>query len=199
MNFAAPYPSRHPTVFGGDMVATSHSLAAQAGLSMLARGGNAVDAERVTMPGHAYSLERIAASQGEEFYRGELAARMVAHAAAHGGALSADDLARHRADWVGTIAQPAFGAEIHEIPPNGQGIATLIALGLLAGLGIGADPVDDVATVHLMIEATKLALADVAAYVGDPEAMRVTASALLDPAYLAERAGLIDRDRAGDP
>jgi gamma-glutamyltranspeptidase/glutathione hydrolase len=336
MNFAAEYPSRRPTVFGGDMVATSQSLAAQAGLSILARGGNAIDAaiatamtltvveptgngiggdafaivwdgtrlhglnasgraprawtpdrfagrsampetgwesvtvpgavsawielwrcfgsleldilaapairyardgfqvtpivaalwkagadrlrtqpgfaetflrdgkapavgERVTLPGHAYSLERIVASQGEDFYRGELAERMIAHASAHGAALHEDDLAGHKADWVGTIALSAFGVEIHEIPPNGQGIATLIALGILEKLGLGSDPVDDIATVHLMIEATKLALADVSVHVGDPDAMRVPASALLDSGYLAERGKLVDRDKAGDP
>src|SRR6185503_11381650 len=84
--------------------------------TFLSAGNPPAPGERVTMPSHANSLERIAASEGEDFYRGELAERMIAHALANGGALHADDLAGHKADWVGTIAQAAFGAEIHEIP-----------------------------------------------------------------------------------
>ena len=102
-------------------------------------------------------------------------------------------------DWCGTLTQPFAGSILHEIPPNGQGIAALMALGMLEALGLGKQPVDHVATVHCAIEAMKLALADLDHYNADPAAMRVAPSALLDPGYLAERARMIDPQRAGDP
>ena len=148
---------------------------------------------------HANTLEAIATSHGDAFYRGPLAQAMVAHAKAHGGALTEDDLAKHTADWCGTLAQAFAGSVVHEIPPNGQGIAALMALGMLESLGIGQQPVDHVDTVHCAIEAMKLALADLYQYNADPAAMRVAPSALLAPGYLAERAKLIDLQRAGDP
>jgi len=88
---------------------------------------------------------------------------------------------------------------VHEIPPNGQGIVTLITLGILGNLGIGADPVDDVETVHLAIEATKLALADADQHVAETSHMAFDPTALLAPDYLAGRASLVDRRRAGLP
>ena len=91
------------------------------------------------------------------------------------------------------------GAAIHEIPPNGQGISALIALGIAEQAGIGAHGVDAVETLHLAIEATKLAIVDTTEYVADPGHLRLAPADLLAPAYLAGRAALIDRDRAGDP
>src|SRR5690606_9867605 len=149
--------------------------------------------------GHARTLEAIVASEGEDFYRGALARAMVAHAQAHGGALALEDLDAHRADWVGTVSQRFGDSVVHEIPPNGQGIAALIALGILDQLGLGDRPVDDVDTLHLMIEATKLGMVDADAHVAEESAMRFAPQALLDPAYLAERAALVDRQTAGDP
>ncbi|MFN3472970.1 MAG: gamma-glutamyltransferase family protein [Blastomonas sp.] len=150
-------------------------------------------------PAHADTLEEIAYSNGDSFYRGRLAQEIARHAAAHGGALCLADLAEHRADWVHTLAQPYAGAVVHELPPAGQGIATLIGLGILSAIGGGAPGVDSIEEVHRSIEATKLGLADLYQFVGAPEAMAVTAEALLDPSYLADRARLIDPDRAGDP
>ena len=148
---------------------------------------------------HASSLEQIADSRGEAFYRGVLAERMVAHSKAHDGAMSLEDLASHTADWCGTIEQPFAGSAIHEIPPNGQGIAALMALGMLEALGVGDAPVDHPDTLHLSIEAMKLAFADLYEFHGDIDTMRHSTAALLDPDYLAERAKLIDPKHAGDP
>jgi gamma-glutamyltranspeptidase/glutathione hydrolase len=152
-------------------------------------------------PDQARTLEAIAASGGEAFYRGALADAMVAHARAHGGLLESADLAEHRADWVGTLATAWQGTELHEIPPNGQGLAALIALGILRHVrGFDALEVDSVPWLHLQIEATKLALADAERYVADPDFMtEVAAADLLDDGYLAERARLIDPARAGEP
>ena len=113
--------------------------------------------------------------------------------------MTEDDLANHTVDWCGTLAQPFAGSVVHEIPPNGQGIGALMALGMLEALGIGGQAVDHVDTVHCAIETMKLALADLYHYNADPAAMRVAPSVLLDPGYLAERARLIDPQRAGDP
>ena len=150
-------------------------------------------------PPLAQSLEAIAETEGAAFYRGALAEKIAAFAAAHGAVLSVDDLAAHEAEWCGTISQSFAGCAVHEIPPNGQGIATLMALGLLEATGIGDRPVDSVETVHLAIEATKLALADSARFVADPAAMEVSPANLLDPAYLSSRAALISPHSAGDP
>jgi gamma-glutamyltranspeptidase/glutathione hydrolase len=85
---------------------------------------------------------------------------------------------------------------LHEIPPNGQGIAALIALGILRRFDLGSLPADSVASQHLQIEAMKLAFADVHRYVAEPAGMEVTPAQMLDDAYLAERARLIDPQRA---
>jgi gamma-glutamyltranspeptidase / glutathione hydrolase len=152
--------------------------------------------ELVTLPDHSATLEMIASTNGEAFYRGELAARLEAHAAANGGVMRASDLAAHRADWVQTINGAYRGYTIDEIPPNGQGIVALIALGILEQFDMPSLPVDSADCVHLQIEAVKLAFADAQAYVADIDHMPVGPERLLDREYLRQRAMLIDRKRA---
>jgi gamma-glutamyltranspeptidase / glutathione hydrolase len=152
--------------------------------------------ELVSLPDHAATLEMIATTNGEAFYRGELAAKLEAHASVNGGAMRASDLAAHRADWVGTISGGYRGYTVHEIPPNGQGIVALIALGILEYFDMASFAVDSADSVHLQIEAVKLAFADAQAYVSDIEHMTVGPEGLLDEDYLRQRATLIDRDRA---
>lgn len=160
-------------------------------------GGRAPKAgELVRLADHATTLEKIAATHGEAFYRGELAQTMAAHAAAHGAVLRADDLAAHRADWVGTISAGYRGYTAHEIPPNGQGIVALIALGILEHFEMAALPADSADSVHLQVEAIKLAFADAQAYVADVDHMAPDPHTLLDRDYLDQRAALIDRARA---
>ncbi|MCB1498932.1 MAG: gamma-glutamyltransferase family protein [Bauldia sp.] len=175
-------------------------LAGQPGFdAFLIEGRAPRPGELFRLPALAESLAAIAASEGEAFYRGALAERMVAHARAHGGAITEADFAAETPDWVETLSVDFAGAAIHEIPPNGQGISALIALGIAERAGIGRYGVDAVETVHVAIESTKLAMADAAEYVADPRHLRLDPADLLDPAYLAGRAGLIDRTRAGDP
>lgn len=150
-------------------------------------------------PALAVTLELIADTNGDAFYRELLAAKVAAASRAAGGALDEQDLAAHRCDWVGTVSHPYAGFEVHEIPPNGQGVAALIALGLLEARGLSALTVDSADAVHLQIEAMKLALADTYRHVADPQAMAVDAKALLDDAYLEARAASIDMRRAGCP
>lgn len=160
-------------------------------------GGRAPHAgELVRFPDHAATLEKIATTNGEAFYRGELAARLEQHATAHGGAMRASDLAAHRADWVDTIGIDYRGYTIHEIPPNGQGIAALIALGILEHFDLASHAPDSADSVHLQIEAVKLAFADAQTYVADIDHMPLRPERLLDKDYLAQRAALIDPKQA---
>lgn len=152
--------------------------------------------ELFAFPDHAATLELIAATNGEAFYRGELATRLEAHATAHGGVMRASDLAAHRADWVGTINGTYRGYTIHEIPPNGQGIVALIALGILEQFDMSSLPADSADSVHLQIEAVKLAFADAQAHVTDIDHMPLHPKRLLGKEYLKQRATLIDRKRA---
>jgi gamma-glutamyltranspeptidase/glutathione hydrolase len=123
---------------------------------------------------------------------------MVAHAKAHGALHTLDDFARHTADWVVPLALDYAGTDVREIPPNGQGIAALMALGILANFDLASLRPDSVESQHLQIEAMKLAFADAHRYVSDPRTMTVSPAALLDGSYLAARAKLIDRGRAQD-
>ncbi|MCJ9713094.1 gamma-glutamyltransferase, partial [Bordetella hinzii] len=147
----------------------------------------------------ARTLREIAETGGESFYRGALAEKIAAFARQTGGALTAEDLAAHRPEWVEPISQGFRGYRLHEIPPNGQGISALIALGLLEQFDLEAMGRDSADYYHVSIEAMKLAFADLHHHVADPAHMRVDAAALLDPAYLAERARLIRMDQAAAP
>lgn len=167
--------------------------------TFLPRGRAPLPGERFSMPEAAATLRRIGATHGEDFYRGETAAALAAHAAAHGGSMTEDDLAGFAPAWVGTIAKDFGSHSLHEIPPNGQGIAALMALGMLRQFDLGRFPVDSLESQHLQIEAMKLAFADTYRWVGDPQAMtEVRPQDLLDDGYLAERARLIDPGRAQD-
>lgn len=146
----------------------------------------------------ARTLRLIAETNGEAFYRGEIAEATAAFARETGGAITAADFAAYAPEWVDTISMDYAGHTLHEIPPNGQGIAALIALGILKQFDLASLPVDSAESHHLQIEAMKLAFADTYRYVSDARTMKVQASEMLDPAYLAERAKLIDRRKAQD-
>lgn len=147
----------------------------------------------------AATLRTIAETTGEAFYRGPLAEKIAAFAARHEAALTADDMAAHRCDWVGTLALEFDGATLHEIPPNGQGIVALMALGILAHTPIRDFDPDDVLALHYQWEALKLAFRDSTAYLADKPHMRdITPDDLLSPDYLARRAREISPERARD-
>jgi gamma-glutamyltranspeptidase/glutathione hydrolase len=163
-------------------------------------GGRAPKAgELVKRPDIARSLQLIAETKGEAFYHGVLAQEIAAFARANGAALTEDDLAAHQNDWCGTVSSTYGDVALHEIPPNGQGIAACMALGMLRHLRLERFEPDSVEAIHLQIEAMKLALADAEAYVADPAAMvDVKAAHLLDAGYLESRARLVDEARAQD-
>ncbi|MCZ6834707.1 MAG: gamma-glutamyltransferase family protein [Planctomycetota bacterium] len=147
---------------------------------------------------HARTLEEIAESKGESFYRGALAEKIDAHAKATGGLLTADDLALHDTDWVRPIEMDYKGYTLHEIPPNGQGLAALLMVGILRNLPVAENDVDSAQSIHFQLEAMKLAFADAHRYIADPAWMDVRVEDLLDPGYLESRANLVDPDRAQD-
>jgi len=164
-----------------------------------APGGEAPRAgDFVRLPDHGATLESIAQTGARSFYEGELADRIDGAAKAGGGALRKSDLVRHQARWVRPISIDYKGWRLHEIPPNGQGIVALIALGILRHLDVDRHPVDSPESLHLQIEAMKAAFADGHRYVADPAYMDVDPVALLDDAYLRSRARLIDPTRAQD-
>ncbi len=155
--------------------------------------------EKFSFPAQAKTLQRIAETRGEAFYQGDLAEKIAAFAKQHGAVLTLDDLAAHTNDWVEPIGIDYRGYTLHEIPPNGQGIGALIALGILENFDVAALPVDSVESTHLQIEAMKLAFADVYEYISDSATMRVKPAEMLDKAYLKERAKLIDLEQARTP
>ena len=155
--------------------------------------------ERFRFPAHARALERIAATRGKAFYRGEYAEKLEAHSRKHGGAMLAADLAANKPDWVKPLEMDYRGYTLHEIPPNGQGIVALMALGMLERFDVRSYPVDSPDSLHLQIEAMKLAFADARRYVADIDAMvEVKPVHLLDKDYLKQRAKRIDLKRAQD-
>ena len=154
--------------------------------------------ELFRFPAAARALKAIAKTQGKAFYEGEIAQALEKFSDAHGGSLKVSDLAGYRPEWVKPLAKDYRGYTLHEIPPNGQGIAAQIALGILNQFDLASMPVDGPEAEHLKIEAMKLAFADVYRYVAQRDAMEVTPEQMLDDAYLARRARLIDPKRAQD-
>lgn len=155
--------------------------------------------ELFTNPGAADSLEAIARTRGEAFYQGDLAAAISDDAARHDAVLTREDLANHRGAWVDPVSVGYGSLEVHELPPNGQGMAALVALGILSHLDVRRYHPDSAEATHLGIEAMKLGFADALAHVADPEHMRVSVADLLDPARLRRLADGIDPDVARLP
>ncbi|MGZ5194077.1 MAG: gamma-glutamyltransferase family protein [Ramlibacter sp.] len=144
----------------------------------------------------ARGLRAIAQTKGGAFYGGEIAQAIEKFSAMNGGSHTARDFAHFKPEWVTPIARNYRGHTLHEIPPNGQGIAALIALGILEKFDIAGMAPDGPDSQHLQIEAMKLAFADVYRFVAERSAMEVTTEQMLDDAYLASRAKLIDMKRA---
>jgi gamma-glutamyltranspeptidase/glutathione hydrolase len=146
----------------------------------------------------AKALRAIAETKGDAYYGGAIAQAIEKFSAQNGGSITAKDFASYQPEWVKPIAKDYRGYTLHEIPPNGQGIAALIALGILDKFDVAGLAVDGVDSQHLQIEAMKLAFADIYKYVAEPSSMEVTAEQMLDDSYLASRAKLIDMKKAQD-
>jgi len=138
---------------------------------------------------HADTLQSIADSNADSFYRGPLAERTAAFVQSAGGYLDVQDLADYRVDWVDPISINYRGYDVWEIPPNGHGLVALMALNILKGFDFHER--DTLLTHHRQIEAIKLAFADGLAHIADPAHMRVSVADLLSDAYADERRALI--------
>lgn len=187
-----------PPVVQGKWAAPVEELKNQPGFAQmfLPKGRAPHVGELVNFPAAAKALRLIAQTKGEAYYRGEIAAAIAKFSAQHGGAHTVADFARYQPEWVTPIAKNYRDYTLHEIPPNGQGIAALIALGILDNFDLASHALDGVDSQHLQIEAMKLAFADVYRYVAERGAMEVTTEQMLDSAYLASRARLIDMKKA---
>ena len=154
--------------------------------------------ELFRFPAAAQALKRIAASRGVAFYGGEIAHAIQRFAAAQGGVIEASDFERYQPEWVDPLAIGYRGHQLHEIGPSTQGIAALMALGMLEHFDMKALGADRVSAKHVQIEAMKLAFADVYRSVAEPSWMAVTPAQMLDAAYLKSRARLIRMNKAQD-
>ena len=140
--------------------------------------------ERVSLPDHAKTLANIANSKGFTFYNGQLAELMVADAQRHNAPFSLDDFSKHKAEWVAPISQQLGEYQLHEIPPNGQGIMALIALAIIDRVGLQDYPIDSADSIHLQVEAIRLAYTQIERHLADPDYMTLSSQDLLDPARI---------------
>ncbi len=143
-------------------------------------------------PGLARTFRAIAEGGKQAFYEGEIAAAIAAAVQAAGGALKIEDLAAHESTWDRPISTVYRGLTVWQCPPNGQGLATLLALNILEGFDLAAlDPLGP-ERLHLVIEALRLAFADANWYVADPETDPAPLEALLGSPYSEARRAMID-------
>lgn len=145
--------------------------------------------------GLANTFRALANGGKEAFYRGEIAQKIAATVQNAGGVMTVDDLAEHTSSWVEPISTVYRDVRIYECPPNGQGLAALLALNVLSQLDLPRDPLS-AKRLHLIIEALRIAFADTAWYVADPDFFEIPLVALLSAEYAKQRAALIDPQRA---
>ena len=153
--------------------------------------------QRFKRPDLAKTLRIIAESEGEAFYRGELAHAIDHCSREQGGALRLSDLENHEADWVIPVAQRYRNVSLHEIPPNGQGLAAQIGLGILQHLEPAT--VDSAEWVHQQVEAMKIAIRAAFDHFADPRAMRLSPEELLEPGMLEQLATQITSEASSLP
>jgi gamma-glutamyltranspeptidase / glutathione hydrolase len=147
-------------------------------------------------PDLAASLKAVATGGPAAFYQGDLARAIAAETEKHGGFLTPEDLAAHRPTWEEPLLAPYRGHHVAECPPNGQGLAALLALRICEGFDLRALGALSQAALHVEIEAMRLAFADAHRFVADPEHAQIPVSELLSEAYTAGRRALIQPDSA---
>lgn len=147
-------------------------------------------------PGLAKTFETIARGGKDAYYQGEIAEAIVTVLKEAGGCMQMDDLASHTSTWEEPISVDYRGYRVYECPPNGQGIAALIALNILERFDLSSLEALSVEKMHLMIEAMRLAFADTSWYVSDPKFSNIPINELLSKDYAAERRKLINTQSA---
>jgi len=144
----------------------------------------------------ANTLELIAKNGRDEFYKGNIAKTIDAYMKRNGGFLSYDDLAAHKSEWIEPVSSSYRGYDVWELPPNGQGIATLQILNILEQYDIKSMGFGSVEYMHLFIEAKKLAFEDRSRYYADPDFVKVPYKQLISKEYAKERAKLINLNKS---
>ena len=167
--------------------------------TFLVDGGRAPRAgEWFRNPDLARSFREIAKGGPAVLYGGPLGQRIVERVKALGGFLTLEDLKAQKAEWVEPISVPFRGYRVWELPPNNQGVAALEMLRILEPEDLAALGQNSVPYLHRLIEAKKLAFADLARYIGDPAAMTTAASELLTDRFIAARRARLDLAQAAE-
>jgi gamma-glutamyltranspeptidase / glutathione hydrolase len=148
------------------------------------------------LPEMAWSLRQIAKSGARAFYNGPIAQRIVDYSRGKGGVHTLEDFSKYRAQWVEPIAVDYRGWTVYEIPPNGQGIAALSMLNIMERFPLAEYGRNSANALHTMIEAKKLAYADMLAHVGDPNSRRLPVAEMLSKKHAEKRAAMIDAQKA---
>jgi gamma-glutamyltranspeptidase/glutathione hydrolase len=147
-------------------------------------------------PALAESLRQVASKGRDGYYKGSMAANLVKFLQAQGGAHTVEDFAEFEPEWVEPISTTYRGWQVHELPPNGQGIAALSMLNIMENFPLKDYGANSAAALHVMIEAKKLAYADMAKYVGDPRFGPVPVQEMLSKELAKQRAGLVNMEKA---
>ncbi len=147
-------------------------------------------------PALASSLRQIAAHGRDAFYNGPMTETMVKFLDAHGGTHTLEDFRDFQPEWVEPVSTTYRGWTVYELPPNGQGIAALSMLNIMEHFPMGQYGHNSVDALHVMIEAKKLAYADMYKYVGDPRFTQIPVKELISKELAAQRAKLIDMNKA---
>jgi gamma-glutamyltranspeptidase/glutathione hydrolase len=163
----------------------------------LAVYGQAREGRLLRQPGLSRTIEALAADGPEAYYRGPIAEAIVSHIRSLGGLMEAGDLADHHGDWVEPMRAAYRDVEVLELPPSTQGVTVLEALRMVERTG--ELPTKGPDREHLLLEATKLALADRDAYLGDPATMPFPAERLISDPWISRRSDAIDPSRARSP
>jgi gamma-glutamyltranspeptidase / glutathione hydrolase len=149
-------------------------------------------------PDLAWSLQQIAAHGRDAFYKGEIAKKILDAMKRHGGVMTAQDLSEYSSEWVEPISTTYRDWTVFELPPNGQGLAALEMLNIMEKFPLGTKDwgFGSVNALHTMIEAKKLAYADLLAYIGDPRQQKLPVATLLSKEWAETRSKLIDAEHA---
>jgi len=147
-------------------------------------------------PDLAHTYAQLAATGRDAFYEGEIAARVVGALTDLGGVMALADLREFEAEWVAPLSTTYRGWTVSELPPNGQGFAALLMLNILEHFDLRGSGHNSADALHAIVEAKKLAYADMRRHLADPRVSAVPVEALLSKAYAGERAASVDRWRA---
>lgn len=191
------YPvAPHTSLSWQNAAARGQLASAVNGREMTIDGRGPQPGEIFRNPGLAKTLRLIAENGPDAYYKGPIAESIVEALRQAGGCMALSDLAEHTATWDEALSTTYRGLRYWECPPNGQGIAALMALNILEGFDLSDQEPLSTRRLHLLIEAMRLAFADARAYVADPRVRSVPIEELLSKEYAARRRSLIDPARA---